>query len=142
MFWGEYSHHLDGKGRVIVPSRFRAHLVHGAILTRGLDLNLVIYPQASWQSVVQQLNQMPITQSSARALRRLLLSGAVELNLDRQGRLLIPNHLRTYAHLDDSVLFIGMDSLIELWHPSDWQKMLDSAASTLLDADHRLMLNV
>lgn len=142
MFWGEYSHHLDGKGRVIVPSRFRAHLVHGAILTRGLDLNLVIYPQASWQSVVQQLNQMPITQSSARALRRLLLSGAVELNLDRQGRLLIPNHLRTYAHLDESVLFVGMDSLIELWHPSDWQKMLDSASSTLLDADHRLMLNV
>lgn len=142
MFWGEYSHHLDKKGRVIVPSRFRAQLAQGAILTRGLDLNLVIYPQASWQSVVQQLNQMPITQSSARALRRLLLSGAVELNLDRQGRLLIPQHLRTYAHLADSVLFVGMDALIELWHPPDWQTMLDNASAALLNADHRLLLSV
>ena len=78
MFWGEYSHHLDSKGRLIVPARYRPYFREGAVLTRGIDHNLVIYPDKTWQLVSEQLNQIPITNPIARALRRLLFSGAVQ----------------------------------------------------------------
>ena len=84
MFWGEYAHQLDKKGRFIIPIRYREQLTAEAILTRGLDNNLVIYPEATWQTVTTQINQMPITHPSARALRRLLFSGAIQLAPDNQ----------------------------------------------------------
>ena len=79
MFWGEYSHQLDDKGRLIIPIRYRSYLMPQAVLTRGLDHNLVIYPHETWRTLAENLNQMPITHPPARALRRLLFSGAVEL---------------------------------------------------------------
>lgn len=139
MFWGEYTHHLDSKGRLIVPSRFRPHLT-GAILTRGLDENLVLYAQETWRKVVDQLNQMPITNPTSRALRRLLFSGAVELELDKQGRVLIPPHLRDYAHLQESVLLVGMETFIEVWHPKLWQDALQNVQKTLSSEGHLLKL--
>lgn len=140
MFWGEYSHQLDEKGRLIIPARFRPHLAHGAVLTRGLDRNLVIYPQAAWQSLCENLNQMPITHPTGRALRRLLFSGAVELALDRQGRVLIPVYLRDYATLDTEVLIAGMETFLELWEPVSWRATLNDVTHTLADtmALHKL----
>jgi transcriptional regulator MraZ len=142
MFWGEYAHHLDDKGRLIIPARFRPHLAHGAILTRGLDRNLVIYPQASWQAVTERLNQMPMTHPTARALRRLLFSGAVELSLDRQGRMLIPGYLRTYAGLNDEVLVAGMETFLELWEPSCWRATLDDVPHALAESPHLMELGI
>jgi MraZ protein len=136
MFWGEYAHHLDEKGRVIIPARFRPQLASGAILTRGLDRNLVIYPHDAWQSVTEHLNQMPITHPTGRALRRLLFSGVVELSLDRQGRMLIPPYLRTYADLNGEVLIAGMETFIELWEPSGWRATLEDVPLALADAQH------
>lgn len=136
MFRGEYSHHLDGKGRVIIPARYRPKLRQGAILTRGLDHNLVIYPHESWQIVTDQLNQLPMTHPSTRALRRLLFSGAVELSLDRQGRMLIPGYLRTYASLDGEVLIAGMENCVEIWEPVRWRATLDNVPHTLAQAKH------
>src|SRR5688572_32625431 len=115
MFWGEFSHQLDKKGRLIIPARFRQQLTKNAILTRGIDQNLVIYPEETWQSVTQQINHMPITNPSSRALRRLLFSGAIQLELDSQGRANIPPYLRDYAALDETVLLIGMETFIEVW---------------------------
>jgi MraZ protein len=142
MFWGEYSHQLDDKGRLIIPARFRPHLVPRAVLTRGLDHNLVIYPQEAWQSVSDRLNQMPITHPTARALRRLLFSGVVEISLDRQGRILIPGFLRDYATLNGEVLIAGMETFIELWEPATWRSTLKDVSHTLAEADHLLKLGI
>ncbi len=142
MFWGEFSHHLDEKGRLIIPARYRPYLHQGAILTRGLDCNLVIYPQDAWQLVSERLNQMPITHPTARALRRLLFSGAVELSLDRQGRMLIPGYLRDYAALDGEVLIAGMETFLELWEPTNWRTALEGVPHALAEAKHLLELGI
>jgi MraZ protein len=142
MFWGEYTHQLDKKGRVIIPARYRPYLSTGAILTRGLDHNLVIYPQSAWQRVSEQLNQMPITQPTGRALRRLLFSGAVELTLDRQGRGLIPPYLRDYASLEEEALLVGMETFIEIWQPRQWRVTLDDLCNTLAGTEVLLQLGL
>jgi MraZ protein len=142
MFWGEFSHHLDEKGRLIIPARYRPQLNQGAILTRGLDRNLVIYPNDAWQAVSERLNQMPITHPTARALRRLLFSGAVELSLDRQGRMLIPVYLRDYASLDGEVLIAGMETFLEIWEPSNWRKALEGVPHALAEAKHLVELDI
>ena len=142
MFWGEYSHHLDTKGRRIVPARFRPKLDSGAILTRGLDCNLVIFPQEAWQNLTHQINELPITQPKARALRRLLFSGAVELAVDRQGRILIPGYLRRYAKLNSQALLVGMETFIEIWEPMKWNNTLDSVANVLEDSNDLLSLTL
>ena len=135
MFWGEFSHQLDKKGRLIIPARYRPRLTQGAILTRGIDRNLVVYPQDAWDTVSEQLHQMPITNPAGRALRRLLFSGAVELSLDRQGRVLIPTYLRDYASIDGEVLVIGMETVIEIWQPERWRQALDGVSTTLAESD-------
>ena len=142
MFWGEFSHQLDEKGRLIIPARYRPNLREGAILTRGLDHNLVIYPREAWQLLSERVNTMPITQPTARALRRLLFSGAVEVTLDRQGRVLIPSYLRDYASLNGEVLIAGMETFLELWEPESWRATLDDVAETLADAEHILKLSI
>lgn len=135
MFWGEYSHQLDDKGRLIIPIRYRPHLAPHGILTRGLDRNLVIYPQAAWRALAEHLNQMPITDPSARGLRRLLFSGAVEFSTDRQGRMLIPGYLRDYASLHAEVLIAGMETFVELWEPAHWRTTLSDVPQSLQSAE-------
>jgi MraZ protein len=142
MFWGEFSHQLDDKGRLIIPARFRPHLTPQAILTRGLYRNLVIYPHESWRDVSERLNEMPMTDPAGRALRRLLFSGVVELALDRQGRILIPGYLRDYASLNGEVLIAGMESFVELWDPTHWRATLNGVPSALTDSQHLLKLDI
>jgi len=138
MFWGEYSHCIDKKGRLIIPARFRAHLCDGALLTRGLDQNLVIYPQERWVILKQQINDLALTDSQGRALRRLLFSGAMDISLDRQGRLLIPAYLREYAGLDDDAFIVGMEDFIEIWQPERWQENIKSVTSELANIGNPL----
>ncbi len=142
MFWGEYSHQLDSKGRLIIPTRYRSQLTDDAILTRGLDQNLVIYPKQTWEKVKEQLNQVPITHPTARALRRLLFSGAVELSLDKQGRINMPNYLLEYASIEDSILLVGMETFIELWSPENWRTTLENVSAVIAESDHLLTLNL
>jgi MraZ protein len=142
MFWGEYSHQLDEKGRLIIPARYRPYLKQGAVLTRGLDRNLVIYPEDAWRVVSERVNTIPITQPTARALRRLLFSGAVEFSLDRHGRILIPGYLRDYASLNGEVLIAGMETFLELWEPGHWRATLDDVSQSLADVDHILKLGI
>lgn len=135
MFWGEFSHQLDKKGRLIIPARYRPRLSGGAILTRGIDRNLVIYPDDIWQSLSEQIARTSIAHPTARALRRLLFSGAIELSLDRQGRILIPGYLREYASIDGEALIIGMETFIEIWQPASWKQTLSVVSKTLSDSD-------
>lgn len=142
MFSGEYSHTLDHKGRLIIPARFRPLLTEKAILTRGLDKHLVIYPEATWQNVMEQLNQIPITHPTARALRRLIFSGAVELGLDKQGRATVPQYLRNYAQIEEEILLVGMETFIELWEPNSWQHALEDVSAIIAESDLTLNLNL
>lgn len=136
MFWGEFSHQLDKKGRLIIPARYRPRLLsNGAILTRGIDHNLVIYPQDVWQALSEQIAQMSLAHPTTRALRRLLFSGAIDLSVDRQGRVLIPSYLREYASIDGEALIIGMETFIEIWQPAQWKQTLSVVSETLSDSD-------
>ena len=100
MFMGEYSHSIDAKGRLIIPSRFREELGEEFVLTKGLDGCLSIYPRKEWEAFEQKLSQLPLTNKNARAITRFFVAGAAPCELDRQGRILVPATLREYAGLE------------------------------------------
>lgn len=128
VFIGEYQHSIDPKGRLAVPAKFRAGLsratakAKGAVVTRGLDQSLFLYPAAEWQKLAERLSQLPISQANTRAFARLMLAGAMDVEVDSQGRVLIPEYLRTYAGLRKQVILAGLYNRIELWDHAAWQR--------------------
>ena len=120
MFKGEYVHSIDEKGRLIIPSRFREQLTDGFVITRGLDGCLYIYPDEAWKRLEEKLSTLPFSNKSARMITRFLVSAANELQLDRQGRILIPAALREYAKLEREVVLAGNLERIEVWDRSSW----------------------
>ncbi len=127
MFTGEYQHTLDGKGRVIIPSRLRDGLGDRFVVTRGLDQCLFVYPNSEWVRLEQKLKQLPFTKSDSRAFTRLFFSGAMEVEADKQGRILIPNNLREYAGIEKEVMFIGVSNRVEVWSEEAWKGYFDQA---------------
>lgn len=122
MFIGEYHHSVDAKGRMAVPSKFRKRLQKGAVVTKGLDGCLVIYPQAEWQELAEKLSSLPISQANTRAFSRLMLAGAMEVELDKQGRMMIPEYLRKYGSVGKKVVVAGLFSRLEIWNEAKWEK--------------------
>ena len=122
MFIGEYIHTIDNKRRLAVPSKFRKTLGKRAIIAQGLDNCLVIYPIEEWQKKASKLENLPDSQVSARTFTRILLSGATEVELDKLGRVLVPEHLKRYAFLEKSVAILGLSNRIELWDEKRWQE--------------------
>lgn len=122
MFIGEYHHALDGKGRLAVPVKFRAALKEGAVVTRGLDSCLFVYTMAEWQKVVQKISSLPSSQANTRAYQRLMLAGAMDVEIDAQGRALIPEYLRRYAKLGRDVVVAGLYGRLEIWDRASWEK--------------------
>ncbi|KAA1042705.1 division/cell wall cluster transcriptional repressor MraZ [Macrococcus equipercicus] len=142
MFMGEYQHQLDAKGRIIVPSKFRDELSEHFVITRGLDNCLFGYTIAEWQKIEEKLKTLPITKKDARKFMRLFFSGAVEVDLDKQGRINIPSHLREYAGLTKECVVIGVSSRIEIWDKAVWQTFYEETeehyeeiAEELIDLD-------
>ena len=127
MFTGEYQHTLDGKGRVIIPSKLRDGLGDRFIITRGLDQCLFVYPNSEWVRLEQKLKQLPFTKSDSRAFTRLFFSGAMEVEADKQGRILIPNNLREYAGIEKEVMFIGVSNRVEVWSEESWKNYFGEA---------------
>ncbi|MBI5728366.1 MAG: division/cell wall cluster transcriptional repressor MraZ [Candidatus Magasanikbacteria bacterium] len=121
MFIGEYSHTLDEKGRVSVPKKFRVDLGKGAVVTRGLDSCLFLYTKKEWQKLAEKLANLPFAQANTRAFARLMLAGAMDVEVDKQGRVMIPEYLRAYAGLDKEVIVAGLYSRLELWNAEKWQ---------------------
>lgn len=121
MFIGEYQHNLDEKGRVAVPANFRRQL-KGAIITRGLDRCLFVFNKGDWETLAKKLIALPMTQANSRAFVRLMLAGAMEAPLDRQGRILVPDYLRQYADLKKIVIVTGLYNRIEIWDDVIWHK--------------------
>ncbi len=120
MFIGEYSYTIDEKGRLSVPAKFRASLSEGCIVTRGLDHCLWLYPTNEWQKIAESLANLPITQKNARSFSRLMLSGAMDLKLDKLGRINLPNYLKEYAGVKNKVIVAGMYNRLEIWPEDKW----------------------
>nr|WP_330381825.1 division/cell wall cluster transcriptional repressor MraZ [Defluviitalea phaphyphila] len=117
---GEYQHTIDTKGRLIIPSKFREGLGDTFVVTKGLDNCLFIYPLTEWKIFEDKLKTLPLTNSNARKFVRFFLAGAVECSVDKQGRILIPNNLRTYSNLEKDVILIGVLNRIEIWSKKNW----------------------
>ncbi len=127
MYIGEYHHTLDDKGRIAVPVKFRALCERQAVLARGLDHSLALFSRESWEAFVAELQSNSWAQAETRAATRLFLAGAADIELDRSGRMLVPEHLRTYASLTREVVFLGLGNRVELWDASAWKTMAEHA---------------
>lgn len=121
MFIGEYNHTLDSKNRIIIPSKFRDDLKPSCIITKGLDGCLYIYTIDEWKKIEDKLKLLPLTNKEARAFTRFFFAGAAELELDKQGRGLIPQNLLEYASISKDIVSIGVSNRIELWSKEKWE---------------------
>ena len=120
MFIGEYHHLIDEKNRLAVPAKFRARLDTGAVVTRGLDGSLVLYPKSEWEKLAEKLSQLPINQSNNRAFTRHMLAGAMDVSLDSQGRIVLPDYLKQYAGIKKNVVIAGLYTRLEIWDEKAW----------------------
>ncbi|MCL6589431.1 MAG: division/cell wall cluster transcriptional repressor MraZ [Firmicutes bacterium] len=122
MFMGEYQHSLDEKGRLIIPAKFREGLGEKFILNRGLDNCLYGYPVAEWKVIEEKIKEFPTSHPDYRAFVRLFFSGAVDVEMDKQGRIIIPQHLREHAHIEKDVYVIGLSTKVEIWAKEAWEQ--------------------
>ena len=122
MFIGEYHHTIDEKGRLAIPAKFRVELRQGAVVTRGLDSCLFLLTKAELQKMAQELAAGPLNKSKMRAYARHFLAGAMEVAPDKQGRIIIPDYLRSFAGLRKNTVVAGLYSRIEIWDSTSWEQ--------------------
>lgn len=122
MFIGEYRYNADAKGRISVPAKFRDELGESFFVTKGLDQSLFVFPQTEWDKFQEKLQSLPLTNPRARAFSRIFYSGAAEIEMDKQGRMLIPQNLREFAGLEKELLVIGVGSRVEIWSEEAWNR--------------------
>ncbi len=121
MFLGEYNYTLDEKKRLAIPPKFRHVLGKRAVITRGLDNCLFLYPFNEWKKLAEKLSKLPLSQADARGFARIMLAGAMEVSLDRLGRILVPDYLKKYATLQRKVVVAGLYNRIEVWDEKRWE---------------------
>jgi len=138
MFIGEYAHAIDSKNRLAVPSKFRADLGDKIIITRGLDTCLFVYPLAVWEGLAKKLSAFPVGDFGARSFVRLMLAGASDVTVDKQGRVLIPEYLCTYAEVEKNVIIAGLFDRLEIWNESRWNKYTKKAEKNTDDIAQKL----
>ena len=143
MFYGEYSHSIDNKGRLILPSRLRdiakGNFVEKFYVTRGLDKCLFMFSEEEWKSVEQKFRGMPFTKQDARKFNRLYFSGAVEIIPDKQGRILLPIYLKDFAQIKRDVVIIGVSNRIEIWAKDLWHEFYASNLESFEETAEKLM---
>ena len=138
MFIGEYTYSIDEKKRLAIPTKFRPLLGKKAVITRGLDQCLFLFPAKEWGNLAKKLAQLPLSQADARGFARLMLTGAMEVNLDNLGRILIPDYLKTYALLKKKVVIAGVYNRVEIWDEREWQGYKKKTETTVGDIAERL----
>lgn len=134
MFLGEYEHSVDIKGRLAVPAKFRSQLEGGLVVTRGFERCLQVYPMEQWQILSERVSSLSVSAVEQRQLRRLLFGNASDMDLDKQGRILLPSNLRSYAGIGDIAVVVGMNTFFEIWSKSDWDaamEEIDQAGSAI-----------
>jgi MraZ protein len=122
MFIGEYTATIDDKGRLSIPVKFRNELKKKAVVTRGLDNSLFLYTEKEWLAVAEKLAALPFAKANTRAFSRLMLAGAMDCEMDKSGRIILPEYLRTFAKIQKRVVIAGLYSRLELWSEEQWQK--------------------
>lgn len=120
MLIGEYTHSIDAKKRLSLPAKWRKELGKKIVVTRGLDNCLFIYPMREWEKITEKIGQLPFGQADTRGFNRFFLSGAVEVEVDSVGRMLVPDFLKDFAHLRAKVVLTGIHSRIEMWDEKRW----------------------
>ena|SRR3990167_1052686 len=130
MFYGEYLHALDKKGRLILPAKFRdaakTHYIEKFFLTRGLDSCLFMFADDEWKAQESKFKAMPFTKAQSRKFNRLYFSGAIDIEFDKQGRMLIPKYLKDFAGIRHEVMIIGVANRIEIWDADKWKEFYNS----------------
>jgi len=122
VFLGEYRHNLDLKGRMAMPAKFRNGLKKGSIITRGIDQCLFVFDRNEWEKLAKKIIELPLTQANSRAFSRLMMAGAADAPIDKQGRVLIPDYLKEYARLGKEAVVIGLYNRVEIWDKKIWEK--------------------
>lgn len=144
MFYGEYEHTIDRKGRLIIPAKFRQALKDqgskALFLTRGLDGCLFLFPEAEWRQAEARFKQIPFTKSEGRKFNRLFFSGAAEVDVDGLGRLLVPKTLKDFAQIKQDVVVVGVSNRIEIWAKEKWQAFYESSRQSFEEVAERVML--
>lgn len=138
MFIGEYQHNLDIKGRVAIPAKFREQLKEGTIITRGLDRCLFVFSRSEWETLAKKLVALPLAQANSRAFVRLMLAGAMDVEVDNQGRILIPDYLREYANLKKRLIVAGLYNRIEIWDSENWKRYKSKTESSADEVAEKL----
>jgi MraZ protein len=125
MFLGQYRHTIDDKGRLTVPAKFRELLQDGSYITQGFDRNLMVLRSATFEGISRRVNQLSMTDPAVRQLRRLIYSTADRAEVDRSGRILLPQFLREVANIDGEAIVVGAGDYFELWSPAAWDQQLE-----------------
>ncbi len=131
MFIGEYIHTVDNKKRLAIPMKFRKELGQKTVITRGLDNCLFLYPVKEWEALAEKLGKLPVGQSDARGFSRMMLAGAMDVELDSLGRILIPDYLKQYASLGKKVVIAGLYNRLEIWNEEKWQEYKTKTLETV-----------
>lgn len=143
MFYGEYEHNLDNKGRVIIPAKFREifreRYVEKFYITRGLDQCLFVFTEEVWKAQEKKFRDMPFTRAEARKFNRLYFSGASDVVCDKQGRILIPDYLKSYATIESQVMIVGVSDRIEIWSKDKWNEFFTDNKDEFENLAEKLM---
>jgi MraZ protein len=122
MFIGEFSATIDEKGRISIPVKFRNLLKGKVVVTRGLDSSLFLYTMDEWKKIAEKLSALPIATANTRAFSRLMLAGAMDCDIDKQGRIVLPGYLKEFAKIHKRLVFAGLYNRVEIWSDELWEK--------------------
>ena len=143
MFYGEHEHTIDNKGRLIIPSKFRESFkeydIEKLYITRGLDKCLFMFTENEWKTQESKFKSVSFTKSEARKFNRMYFAGAIQIECDKQGRILIPKYLKDYAGIKRDVMIIGVSNRIEVWAKESWQDYYNNSKESFEDIAERLM---
>ena len=143
MFYGEYFHTIDRKGRLILPAKFRdaakAHFIEKFFVTRGLDKCLFMFSEEEWKTQETKFKAIPFTKQQARTFNRLYFSGAQEVTFDTQGRILLPQYLKDFAEIKKEVVIVGVSNRIEIWASNNWEEFYGNARQSFEEIAEKLI---
>lgn len=133
MFIGEYALRVDEKGRLSIPVKFRGALKSGAVVTRGLDSSLFLYTRKEWEKLAQKLALLPVSKANTRAFSRLMLAGAMDVEMDKVGRIILPDYLRGFAGITKRVVVAGLYNRLEIWDEEKWERYKENTEKSAGD---------